>query len=122
MVLSCFLITGPAGAQDDTPNAHMKTAPNRTVVTGRLLTFQPAADGYGGDLVIEVVTNESPVPSADFIKPQAGKPLRAFYPEPNEREISSLVGSLVRVDLTFLGGPSGGRAVVRSLEAASPRR
>jgi hypothetical protein len=98
----------------------MKTAPNRTVVTGRLQKFQPAADGYGGDLVIEVATNESPVPSADFIKPQAGKLLRAFYPEPSEREISSLMGHLVRVDLTYLGGPSGGRAVVRSLKAASP--
>jgi hypothetical protein len=97
----------------------MKTAPNRTVVTGRLQAFQPAADGYGGDLVIEVDTNESPNPSADFIKPQAGKLLRAFYPEPSEREISSLVGRLVRVDLTFLGGPSGGRPVVRSLKAAS---
>jgi hypothetical protein len=111
MVLSCFLITGPAGAQDDTPNAHMKTAPNRTVVTGRLLTFQPAADGYGGDLVIEVVTNESRS-FGGFLKPQAGS-LRAFYPGPEQEEDLVACRKSVRVDLTFLGGPRG-RAVVRS--------
>ena len=80
MVLSCLLIAGPAVAQNDTAIAHMKTPPNRTVVTGRLQKFEPAVDGYGGDLEIEVVSNESPDPSADFIKPEAGKQLRAFYP------------------------------------------
>jgi hypothetical protein len=85
----------------------MKTPPNRTVVTGRLQKFEPAVDGYGGDLEIEVVSNVSPDPSADFIRPEAGKQLRAFYPEPSEREISLLIGRFVRVDLTFLGGTRG---------------
>jgi hypothetical protein len=116
-----FLIAGPAVAQNDT-TIHMKTPPNKTVVTGRLQKFESAVDGYGGDLEIEVVSNESPDPSADFIKPEAGKQLRAFYPGPSERDISSLIGGLVRVDLTFLGGPSGGRAVVQSLRAVSPPR
>ena len=122
IALSCLLIACPAWGQDHAPIANMKTAPNQTVVTGRLQTFQPAADGYGGNLVIEVVSNETPVPSTDFIRPQTGKLLRAFYPEPSERAISSLMGRLVRVNLTFLGGPSGGRAVVQNLEAVSPRK
>lgn len=122
IALSCLLIAGPAVAHNDTAVAHMKTPPNRTVVTGRLQKFEPAVDGYGGDLEIEVVSNESPDPSADFIKPGAGKQLRAFYPEPSERDISLLMGRLVRVDLTFLGGPSGGRAVVQNLRAVSPPR
>jgi hypothetical protein len=97
----------------------MKTPPNRTVVTGRLQKVEPAVDGYGGDLEIEVVSNESPDPSADFIKPEAGKQLRAFYPEPSERDISLLIGRLVRVDLTFLGGP---RADARSCKASRRSR
>ena len=100
--------------------AHMKTPPNRTVVTGRPRKFEPAADGYGGDLEIEVVSNDSPDASADFIKPEAGKPLRAFYAQPSPPDISLLMGRLVRVELTFLGGPSGGRAVVQSLGAEQP--
>jgi hypothetical protein len=95
----------------------MKTPPNRTVVTGRLQKFEPAADGYGGDIEIEVVRNESPDPSADYIKPEAGNLLRAFYVHPSPPAISLPVGRLVRVELTFLGGPSGGRAVVQSLRA-----
>ena len=122
MALSCLLIAGPAVAQNDTGIVCMKTPPNRTVVTGRLQKFEPAVDGYGGDIEIEVVSNESPDPSADFIKPAAGKQLSAFYPEPSERDIALLIGRLVRVDLTFLGGPSGGRAVVQSLRAVSPPR
>jgi len=120
--LYCLLVAGPAVAQNDITITHMKTPPNKTVVTGRLQKFEPAVDGYGGDLKIEVVSNESPDPSADFIKPEAGKQLHAFYPEPSEQDISLLIGRLVRVDLTFLGGPSGGRTVVQSLRAVSPPR
>ena len=120
MALSCLLIAAPP--QNDTTIAQMKTPPNKTVVTGVLQNFEPAVDGYGGDLEIEVLSNESPDPSADSIKPEAGSQLRAFYPEASEREISLLIGGLVRVDLTFLGGPSGGRAVVQSLRAVSPPR
>jgi hypothetical protein len=95
---------------------HMKVAPNRTVVTGRLRKFEPAADGYGGDIEIEVLRNESPDPAADFIKPEAGKVLRAFYAQPDPPAASLPIGRRVRVELTYLGGPSGGRAVVQSLE------
>ena len=121
MIVMSGLIAGPAVAQNDTTLTPLKTPPNKTVVTGRLQKFEPAGDGYGGDLEIEVLSNESPDPSADFIKPEAGKQLRAFYPEPSER-ISLLIGRLVRADLTFLGGPSGGRAVVQSIRAVSPPR
>ena len=95
----------------------MKAAPNRTVVTGRLKKFEPAADGYGGDVEIEVARNESPDPSADFIKPEPGKTLRAFYAQPDPPAGSLPIGKRVRVELVFLGGPGGGRAVVQSLKA-----
>jgi hypothetical protein len=95
----------------------MKSAPNHTVVTGTLRACALAADGYGGDVEIEVVANESPDPNGDFIKPALGQVLRAFCPPPDLARTQSLVGRRVRVQLTFLGGPSGGRAVVQSLKA-----
>ena len=97
--------------------ALMKARPNSTVVRGRLQKFEPAADGYGGDIEIEVVANKSPDPSADFLKQEGGALLRAFYAPPPQLDISLLIGRLVTVELTFLGGPSGGRAVVQTLRA-----
>ena len=95
----------------------MKTPPNKTVVTGRLQKFEPAVDGYGGDLEIEVVSNESPDPSADFIKPEAGKQLRAFYPEPSERD------DLVAYRTSRQGRPDlPGRALGRTRGRAKPQR
>ncbi|MFO1361613.1 MAG: hypothetical protein U1F45_03935 [Burkholderiales bacterium] len=96
----------------------MKAAPNRTVVTARLRKFDPAADGYGGEFELEVIRNESPDPGADFLRPQAGKPLRAFYAQPDPPAAALPLGGRVRVELTYLGGPAGGRAVVQSIRAA----
>jgi hypothetical protein len=97
----------------------MKAAPNRTVVTGTLRHCVPAVDGIGGELEIEVVANESPDPNADFIRPEAGQALRAFCGEASDlADANRLIGRRVRVHLTFLGGPSGGRAVVQALKPA----
>jgi len=96
----------------------MKAAPNRTVVTGTLRACAPAADGFGGEVEIDVAANESADPNADFIKPAPGQALRAFCSPPDLAGTHALVGSRVRVQLTFLGGPSGGRAVVQSLKPA----
>jgi len=96
----------------------MKAAPNCTVVTGTLRACAPAADGYGSHVEIDVASNESPSASGDFIKPQAGKTLRAFFPpQPAHDAAPALVGSHVQVTMTYLGGPSGGQAVVQSLKA-----
>jgi hypothetical protein len=93
----------------------MKTAPNATVLTGRLLGYTPADDGYGGELEIEVRSNESPDPARDFLRPEPGKVLRAFYAQSDPPAGALPIGKLVRVELTFLGGPFGGRAVVQSV-------
>ncbi|MBE7416520.1 MAG: hypothetical protein HS128_02030 [Ideonella sp.] len=97
----------------------MKTAPNATTVTGVLRSCHPAADGFGGEVEIEVAANETADPRADFIRPEPGRPLRAFYGELNDRPggVRALVGRRVRVQLSFLGGPTGGRVVVRKLRA-----
>lgn len=96
----------------------MKAAPNQTVVTGKLRACVPAADGYGSHVEIEVGSNVSPDAAADFIKPEAGKTLRAFFaPQRSLDAAPALVGCQVQVTLTYLGGPSGGQPVVQSLKA-----
>jgi hypothetical protein len=95
----------------------MRAAPNKTIVTARLRKYESAADGYGGELELEVIRNESPDPATDFLRPQAGKTLRAFYAQTDPPAASLPLGRRVRVELTFLGGPVGGRAVVQSLRA-----
>ena len=95
----------------------MKAAPNSTVVTGTLRACVPAQDGYGNHVDIEVTSNDSPDPSADFIKPELGKTLRAFLaPQPQLDLVQRLVGRDVTATLTYLGGPSGGQAVVQHLQ------
>ena len=96
----------------------MKSASNATVVTGTLRACVPAGDGYGSHLEIEVTGNESPDPGADFIKPPSGQILRAFMaPQPGLDVARTLVGAGVHATLTWLGGPSGGQAVVQHLRA-----
>jgi hypothetical protein len=92
----------------------MKTAPNETVIHGNLIGYTPAADGYGGDVEIEVIRNDTPDPAADFIRPAAGSRVRAFYP-PRDGEPLPPIGTKVAATLTLSAGPFGGRIVVRSL-------
>jgi hypothetical protein len=95
----------------------MKAVTNSTVISGKLLSCVPAKDGYGSHVEIEVASNESHSPSADFIKPEAGKTLRAFFaPQPALDTARTLVGRDIKATLTYLSGPSGGQAVVQQLE------
>jgi hypothetical protein len=92
----------------------MKIAPNETLIDGALRSYAPAADGYGGDVEIEVIRNRTPDPAADFIRPAAGSLVRAFCP-PREDEPLPPVGGKVAAALTLSGGPFGSRIVVRSI-------
>ncbi len=94
----------------------MKAAPNSTVVHGILRSAEAAADGFGGHVEIDVVDNASPDPATDFLRPEPGKPLRAFYGA-LDAATGKMVGRRVRAELTLNAGPSGGQAVVRDLVA-----
>jgi hypothetical protein len=94
----------------------MRVAPNCTRVSGWLRNYEPAADGCGGEVVIEVVRNETHDSSTDYIQPEVGQRLRAFYPEPLSPGSRLPIGKSVSVELTYLAGPSGGRVVVRTIE------
>ena len=94
----------------------VKSAPNATTVTGVVRRCELAADGFGGELELEVTANETADADSDFVQPEAGKPLRVFYSDLSERaDPQALVGRRVRAQLTYLGGPRGGRVVVRKL-------
>lgn len=95
----------------------MRSAPNATLVSGLVRRCDLAADGIGGELEIEVASNDTPDPTTDFIQPELGKPLRVFFGElSGATDTRLLIGRQVRAHLTFLGGPKGGRVVVQKLE------
>ena len=93
----------------------MRSATNVTIVTARLLRYAAAADGQGGDIEFEVIANESPAAQSDFLRSAPHETVRAFYPDFSAQRLAPLVGKTVRIEMTFLGGPSGGRPVVRSI-------
>jgi hypothetical protein len=95
----------------------MRAKPNKTIVTGWLRTYEPAPDGYGGDIEVEVIANTSPDAASDFLRSAPGQSLRAFYAQPAPPATALPFGRRVRVELTFLGGPGGGRPVVQSITA-----
>lgn len=88
--------------------------PNKTLVRAVLGTFTPAADGFGGNLELDVRRNDSASADDDFLRPEIGRAMTAFAAE----SPSLAPGSEVDVQLTFIGGPRGGRAVVQSLHPA----
>lgn len=90
------------------------TRSNRTVVRAILGAFAPAVDGCGGDIELTVLRNDSPMPEDDFLRPHAGAVLTAFtFDAP-----TLAPGSEVDIQLTFVGGPRGGRPVVQEIAAA----
>jgi hypothetical protein len=88
--------------------------PNTTHVRAVLTAFTPAADGYGGELDLRVLRNESASAEEDFLRPHEGSTLKAFIHEAPAIE----AGHEVNVQLTFLGGLQGSRAVVQTITKA----
>jgi hypothetical protein len=93
----------------------MRVKPNETILRARVRAIRPAADGWGADVDFDVVANDSPDSSRDFLRPKPRSTLTAFAAEPEKLH----VGDEVSVVLSLNAGPSGERAVVRSAEARS---
>ena len=90
----------------------MQVRTNKTVLHAIVGAYQPAADGIGGDLALEVVANATKSPADDFIRPAPGSTLRTYISE----DPAIAAGSKVAVELKYLGGPRGGRAIVQSIK------
>ena len=99
----------------------MQVMPNQTVLQGRVRAIHPEADGWGANIELLVVQNESPTEEEDFLRPAPGSVINVFSAEPDNVH----VGDLVRAHATLLAGPFGGRTVLESvapIEDATPPR
>jgi len=85
---------------------------NETAVRARVTGVTPAADGYGHEVGLEILGNDSPDPNTDFLKPKAGEHLTAFA-----ADLGGIrAGTRIRATLGLSGGPFGQRTVLRAAE------
>jgi hypothetical protein len=80
-------------------------------VRGRVRAIRPEPDGYGAELEIEVLANESPSRARDFLRPAPGSRLKAFLADPGQVRLDEEV----RVAAVLMAGPRGERAVIESV-------
>lgn len=90
----------------------MQIRPNQTVLEGFIRGVRPETDGWGVEVVMDVLSNVSPQGTDDFIRSGPGDQVTAFYARPEPPGI----GEKVRAQLTLHGGPGGERAVIQSFE------
>ena len=85
---------------------------NETRVEGVVKQIVPCADGYGHEVDLEILSNESPDPNSDYLKPKIGEQCKVFAADLGEIK----AGWRVRATLGCSGGPFGQRAVLRGAE------
>lgn len=93
----------------------MNLHPNKSAIDARVTRVTPAADGYGADVRVEVLTCGPAEGLEDFIGAGAGAGLTLFSAEPEAVK----EGRTYRFTARVLGGPNGERVVI---EAAEPVR
>jgi len=93
----------------------MLAKPNKTVVEGTVRAINPASDGQGHEVEIEVRRNLSRGRSDDFIQPEEGQSLKLFAAQTPDVTI----GDRVRVQARLLAGPFGERTVLEQLDSLS---
>lgn len=93
----------------------MQVKPNHSILQGRVRAIRPETDGWGADVDLLIMRNESPSQDEDFLRPAPGSVLTAFSAEPkNLKE-----GDTVRVHASLLAGPFGSRTVLESVAPVS---
>jgi hypothetical protein len=90
----------------------MITHPNETLVQAVVKRIAASADGYGHDVDLEILGNESPDPKADFLRPKVGDQLKVFSADLGPLE----AGSRIRATLGLSGGPFAQRPVMHRAE------
>src|SRR5436190_21748128 len=83
----------------------MNVHPNQTSVKAVVKQVTPCADGYGHDVDLEIVANESPDPANDFLQPSPGDRLKVFTA--NLSDLSA--GQHIEATLALAGGPFADR-------------
>lgn len=82
---------------------------NETTVQAKVNRIVPCGDGYGHDVELEILGNESADAGADFLKPKPGDRLQVFAADLGDLE----TGVRIRAALGLSGGPFGQRTVLR---------
>lgn len=90
----------------------MLAKPNKTVIEGTVRAINPASDGHGHDIEIEVCRNLSRGRRGDCIQPTEGQSLILFAAQTPD----VTVGDRVRVQARLLAGPFGERRVLEQLD------
>jgi hypothetical protein len=92
----------------------MRIKPNKSIVEGRISRIEPAADGFGADIEVEVDASDAAHGHEDFIGARPGTKVKMFAAVPEEIE----AGGRYRFTASLLGGPRGERVVVESAKKA----
>jgi hypothetical protein len=93
----------------------MLAKPNKTLIEGTVRAIEPASEGRGHEIEIEVHRNLSHGKSDDFIQPAQGQSLHLFAAQTPDVAI----GDRVRVQARLLAGPFGERTVLEQLDPLS---
>lgn len=88
---------------------------NETTIQAVVRQIVSSADGYGHELDLEVLGNESSDPNADYLKPRAGDHLKVFAADLGDLR----PGARIRATVGLSGGPFGQRTVLRGAEPAA---
>lgn len=96
----------------------MMLRPNKSLIEGTVTRVTPAADGIGGDVVIDVRQCGPTGGFDDFIGAQPGDALTLFTAAPDAIE----AGKAYRLTARVLGGPNGERIVVEDAEPGATAR
>jgi hypothetical protein len=91
----------------------MQIRPNRTVVKGEVVSIIPEPSGWGADVHLRVLKNESPKHDEDFLRPEEGSILELFM---SDQTHDMRVGEIVRAVARLNAGPTGSRAVLQRVE------
>lgn len=89
----------------------MLVQPNQTIVQGHVRAVRPEADGWGADVDLDVLRNESPDPETDFLRPEPGSLLTVFAAEPEKLT----PGEVVRVRVSLRADAFGERTVLEDV-------
>jgi DNA relaxase NicK len=95
----------------------MLIKPNETTFKGRVTRVDMAADGFGGEVTIQVTDVSEGDASQDFVGASPGATLRLFAAEP--RAVKQ--GELYSVTASMMGDARGQRMVMRSARKLAAR-
>lgn len=95
----------------------MLVKPNTTTVQGKVRNVNPAKDGWGTEIEIEVLENESPSMEKDFLRPSPGSIIKVFYSE----KVNLHEGDIVKAKASLNAGPFGSRTVAESIDRVKAR-